>query len=245
MSKNFNLLLMHLCKYINYQLNAFKVIFIFDKEEINKLYDSFIKMKKDIDGLYDNLEKENFNFGKPTNEMECKEEFFQYQKLKKKISKFGSDFGPQICNSNNIAYILFSMRDLKLFDEDNNQINEYKQLFSLNVEKTKIPINIIKALNSYSDFKNLKELKIIEKIDNKIKDFSLEKGFCFLNLDILAYENFNIMYYSKNEYFYISFENGVVSPQRDREYANNYILKAKFDKKEKSNLIGKKKTKNK
>ena len=91
---------------------------------------------------------------------------------------------------------------MKLYYDDNKKLNDLNELFWLVNKNNEIPKRIIKNLTKFNDLKNIKSLKILENISLNLIDYnngslksfkninknfkdifewSLEKGFCFLN----------------------------------------------------------------
>ena len=223
---NFVKLLNDVSTYINIKLNGYKLIFIFDKERIEKIYSIYEKKIEQSNELYNYFKENNINLNNITNRIKVDNEYKKFIKLKKDISKFSSKIGPEVCDIKGFGYLLFSLKDFHLYTYDGNIINDKKQLFNMKIKNTKYPKNIIILLNEYEDFKILKDFQILGKIETKLKECSLEKKFSFLNCDILNFKNFNIEYYMNHCFYKISFKDGKINSDfNDREYSNYYLLK--------------------
>lgn len=230
LNKNYKSLLCDISKYIGYDLNDYKIIFIFDKEEIKKLYDELNEFKKSKKQLQEILKENNIDIKNPSNEDKLNINFISFKRLKKTISNCVSKIGPEICKMKSIPYLLFSLTDFKLYSEDNLIITNSKELNNLvTVNNTKIPQMIINQLKNYEDFKNLKELNFLTKVESSIMEFSFENNYCYLNCDALDFYNFNIEYYIGDSLYKITFKSGNIDINDNQDdYSNYYLIKAKF-----------------
>ena len=223
-NKKYNSLINYISNYINKKIYNFQLLFIFDKNKIETLYEEFnakLNAKKILQ------EKLNIvNIRKITNEIKSNIDYQNYKKLKNEISKFSYKLGPEVCKIKKIQYLLFSLNNFKLYQHGGGIINDTNQFFNiLNLNKnSKIPKNIIVQLRNYEDFQNLIEIKYLSQVESQLNQCTIEKKFCFLNCDNADYQNFNIIYFLKNICYKISFIDGIISDDNKEDYSYYYLL---------------------
>ena len=234
-SINYNSLLKNVSKFLGIELSSYEIIFIFEKEHQEQLYKSFNDMLK----LFEEKKKYLLNkYGKlkPKSNVEKADKSFQdYEENSKKLSYFSSTIGAEVCKSQNISYLLFSISNFKLYNKDNILINTFKDLLDSIEETNKIPKNIINQLKQLEVFSNISNVSIYSKIEKKIfdgilaGDLDLNFNNFYLNCNELSFNDFNIEYYEdKNKYKQIIFKKGKMVPNAkiiNEEYSNYYLIK--------------------
>lgn len=237
-SINYNTLLKNVSKFLGIELSSYEIIFIFEKEHQEQLYKSFNDMSK----LFEEKKEYLINkYGKlkPKSNVEKADKSFQdYEENSKKLSYFSSTIGAEVCKSQNISYLLFSISNFKLYNKDNILINTYKDLLDSIEETNKIPKNIINQLKQLEFFSNISNVRIYSKIEKKIKkifdgilvgDLDFNFNNFYLNCNELSFNDFNIEYFEdKNKYKQIIFKKGKMEPNAkiiNEEYSNYYLIK--------------------